>query len=173
MVLSQIDSANENNQVSKMMLSLEFYLKLRLWYSSIRYLTIGRGSRRQHHKRILCFRESIFPACWQELPCVIKYNQLYCTSPGSSYPATSIASFVEDNRALLRSARHWLPRVTWPDSELWLAAVCRRMFGEMQEKRVVTETTVTIVTTFGQTRYSTLLSWCPCCHWFTTMIVEM
>merc|ERR1711884_390906 len=61
MVLSQIDSANENNQ---------------------------------------------------ELPCVIKYNQLYCTSPGSSYPATSIASFVEDNRALLRSARHWLPRVT-------------------------------------------------------------
>ena len=34
-----------------------------------------------------------------------------------------------------------------------MAAVCRRMFGEMQEKRVVTETTVTIVTTFGQTRY--------------------
>ena len=32
------------------------------------------------------------------------------------------------------------------------------MFGEMQEKRVVTETTVTIVTTFGQTRYFTLLS---------------
>ena len=43
---------------------------------------------------------------------MIKYNQLYCTSPGSSYPATSIASFVEDNRALLRSARHWLLRVT-------------------------------------------------------------
>ena len=54
-----------------------------------------------------CYRESL-----QELPCVIKYNQLYCTSPGSSYPATSIKHFVEDNRALLRSARHWLLRVT-------------------------------------------------------------
>ena len=85
-VLSQTDSTNENNQVGKIILS----------YPPKNYLSTKR-----------CYRESL-----QELPCVIKYNQLYCTSPGSSYPATSIKHFVEDNRALLRSARHWLLRVT-------------------------------------------------------------
>ena len=59
----------------------------------------------------------------------MKYNQLYCTSPGSGYPDSGINKFVDDNKALLR-----------------------RMFGELQERKVVTRTSVTIVTNFAQTR---------------------
>ena len=67
----------------------------------------------------------------QELPvsCRIKFNQLYCTEPGSGYPRDGINKYLDDNKALLR-----------------------RMFGELQERRTVTQTSVTIVTSFAQTR---------------------
>ena len=67
----------------------------------------------------------------QNLPCIVKYNQLYCTDKGSEYPDSNIDKFVDDNKALLR-----------------------RMFGESQEQQVVTQTSVTIVTSFAQTRCS-------------------
>ena len=63
------------------------------------------------------------------MSCIIKYNQLYCSEPGSGYPIDGINKYVDDNKALLR-----------------------RMFGEMQERRTVTQTSVTIVTSFAQTR---------------------
>ena len=50
-------------------------------------------------------------------------------SKGSVYPDTNINKFVDDNKALLR-----------------------RMFGEQQEQQVITQTSVTIVTSFAQTR---------------------
>ena len=54
---------------------------------------------------------------------------MYCTEPGSGYPRAGINQYLEDNKALLR-----------------------RMFGELQESRTVTQTSVTIVTSFAQTR---------------------
>ena len=63
------------------------------------------------------------------MSCRIKFNQLYCTEPGSGYPRAGINQYLEDNKALLR-----------------------RMFGELQESRTVTQTSVTIVTSFAQTR---------------------
>ena len=45
----------------------------------------------------------------KDLPCVMRYNQLYCTDPGSAYPTERIGVFADDNKALLR-----------------------RMFGELQ-----------------------------------------
>ena len=67
----------------------------------------------------------------EELPvsCRIKFNQLFCTEPGSGYPSAGINKYLDDNKALLR-----------------------RMFGELQERRTVTQTSVTIVTSFAQTR---------------------
>ena len=56
------------------------------------------------------------------LPCVMRYNQLYCSGPGNSFPAQKISQFIDDNKALLR-----------------------RMYGETQEQRTVTKTTVRIV----------------------------
>ena len=54
---------------------------------------------------------------------------MYCTEPGSGYPSDGINKYLDDNKALLR-----------------------RMFGELQERRTVTQTSVTIVTSFAQTR---------------------
>jgi len=67
---------------------------------------------------------------YQDLPCRIEHNQLYCSSKGASYPDGSINKYVDDNKALLR-----------------------RMFGEQQEKTVVQQTTVTIVTSYAQTSF--------------------
>jgi len=64
------------------------------------------------------------------LPCITRLNQLYCTSGGISYPDGSIATFIDDNKALLR-----------------------RMYGELQLPRTVTKTSVRIVRTFGQTSF--------------------
>ena len=59
----------------------------------------------------------------KDLPCVKRFNQLYCSSSGSSYPEAAISTFASDNKALLR-----------------------RMFGELQQPRPVTQTTVRILT---------------------------
>jgi len=66
----------------------------------------------------------------RNLPCMSRYNQLYCTGGGSDYPMGAINRFIEDNKALTR-----------------------RMFGEMQERRSVTRTSVRIVQTYGQTSF--------------------
>ena len=66
----------------------------------------------------------------RNLPCIMRLNQLSCTGPGTSFPTTKISSFIDDNKALLR-----------------------RMFGEQQQPRTVTKTTLTIVRSFGHTRY--------------------
>jgi len=60
----------------------------------------------------------------KDLPCVMRFNQLYCSDPGSAYPTERIGVFADDNKALLR-----------------------RMFGELQVPKPVTQTTVTLVTT--------------------------
>ena len=65
----------------------------------------------------------------RDLPCVMRLNQLSCTGAGNAFPKTSIATFIDDNKALLR-----------------------RMYGELQEPRTVTKTTFTIVRSFGHTR---------------------
>ena len=53
-----------------------------------------------------------------------RFNQLYCSSSGSSYPESAILTFANDNKALLR-----------------------RMFGELQQERPpVPQTTVRILT---------------------------
>ena len=59
----------------------------------------------------------------KDLPCVKRFNQLYCSSAGTSYPESAISTFANDNKALLR-----------------------RMFGELQQPRPVTQTTVRILT---------------------------
>ena len=61
----------------------------------------------------------------KDLPCVKRFNQLYCSSSGSSYPQSAISTFANDNKALLR-----------------------RMFGELQQERPapVPRTTVRILT---------------------------
>jgi len=61
----------------------------------------------------------------RDLPCVKRLNQLFCGSPGVSYPSTMINGFITDNKALLR-----------------------RMYGELQEPQKVTITTVRVVRTF-------------------------
>jgi len=58
------------------------------------------------------------------LPCVVRLNQLSCSSGGSSYPDAAINTFITDNKALMR-----------------------RMFGELQEPKTFTTTTVTLVQT--------------------------
>eukprot|EP00092_Neocalanus_flemingeri_P067991 GFUD01083032.1.p1 GENE.GFUD01083032.1~~GFUD01083032.1.p1 ORF type:complete len:272 (+),score=54.00 GFUD01083032.1:251-1066(+) len=61
------------------------------------------------------------------LPCVMRLNQLVCSSAGNIYPDGSISTFIDDNKALLR-----------------------RMYGEIQIPRpAVTKTTVKIVRTLG------------------------
>lgn len=60
------------------------------------------------------------------LPCVKRLNQLYCPSAGTTYPANVIDKFIDDNKALMR-----------------------RMYGELQETRTVTRTTVRVVRTFN------------------------
>jgi len=65
-----------------------------------------------------------------DLPCVTRYNQLYCSSPGNSFPTQRISKFIDDNKALLR-----------------------RMYGEQQESRTITQTTVRIVRTFANTGF--------------------
>ena len=93
-----------------------------------------------------CFKVSLFqclllPVCLsmdadngdgnliRDLPCVMRLNQLSCTGAGNAFPKKSIATFIDDNKALLR-----------------------RMYGELQEPRTVTKTTFTIVRSFGHTR---------------------
>jgi len=66
----------------------------------------------------------------RNLPCVMRLNQLSCTGRGTSFPTTKISSFIDDNKALLR-----------------------RMFGEQQQPRTVTKTTLTIVRSFGHTSF--------------------
>lgn len=60
------------------------------------------------------------------LPCVKRLNQLFCPSAGTTYPTKAIDKFIDDNKALLR-----------------------RMYGELQETRTVTRTTVRVVRTFN------------------------
>jgi len=60
----------------------------------------------------------------QNLPCVVRLNQLSCSSSGANYPDSAINTFIIDNKALLR-----------------------RMFGELQEPKTFTTTTVTLVQT--------------------------
>jgi len=65
------------------------------------------------------------------LPCVKRLNQLFCGSAGQSYPSAKIDGFIDDNKALLR-----------------------RMYGELQEPRTITRTTVRVVRTFsGSARF--------------------
>ena len=64
-----------------------------------------------------------------DLPCLMRLNQLSCTGAGNAFPKNSIATFIDDNKALLK-----------------------RMYGELQEPRTVTKTTFTIVRSFGHTR---------------------
>jgi len=66
----------------------------------------------------------------RDLPCVMRLNQLVCSSAGNSFPKKAIATFIDDNKALLR-----------------------RMYGELQEPRTVTQTTFTIVRSFGHTSF--------------------
>merc|ERR1739838_738129 len=66
----------------------------------------------------------------RDLPCVMRLNQLSCTSSGNSFPKKAIATFIDDNKALLR-----------------------RMYGENQEPRPVTKTTFSVVRTFGRTSF--------------------
>lgn len=35
-------------------------------------------------------------------PCIKRYNQLYCPTPGSNYPKDKINVFIDDNKALIR-----------------------------------------------------------------------
>ena len=63
----------------------------------------------------------------RDLPCVMRLNQLSCTGAGNGFPKKSISTFIDDNKALLR-----------------------RMYGELQEPRMITKTTVRIVRTFKQ-----------------------
>lgn len=67
----------------------------------------------------------------KDLPCVKRLNQLFCNSPGSIYPGEKISGFITDNKALLR-----------------------RMFGEQQEQRTITRTTVRVVQTHLPTRFA-------------------
>jgi len=60
------------------------------------------------------------------LPCVKRLNQLFCPSAGNTYPTKAIDRFIDDNKALIR-----------------------RMYGELQETRTVTRTTVRVVRTFN------------------------
>ena len=48
----------------------------------------------------------------KNLPCVMRFNQLYCSEAGTTYPTSAISTFTDDNKALLR-----------------------RMFGELQVER--------------------------------------
>lgn len=65
------------------------------------------------------------------LPCVKRLNQLFCGSAGTNYPTKKIDGFIDDNKALLR-----------------------RMYGEVQEPRTITRTTVRVVRTFsGNARF--------------------
>ena len=57
----------------------------------------------------------------KDLPCVKRFNQLYCSSAGTSYPESAISTFANDNKALLR-----------------------RMFGELQQPQPVTQTQTTV-----------------------------
>jgi len=66
----------------------------------------------------------------RDLPCVMRLNQLSCTGSGNSFPNTAIATYIDDNKALLR-----------------------RMYGELQEPRTITKTTFTLVRTLGQTSF--------------------
>merc|ERR1719445_277814 len=66
----------------------------------------------------------------RDLPCVMRLNQLSCTGAGNAFPTKAIATFIDDNKALLR-----------------------RMYGELQEPRTVTKTTFTIVRSFGHTSF--------------------
>lgn len=66
----------------------------------------------------------------KNLPCVMRFNQLYCTEAGNNYPKGAITTFADDNKALLR-----------------------RMFGELQVPRPVTQTTVRVVTTLVNTGF--------------------
>jgi len=61
----------------------------------------------------------------KDLPCVKRLNQLYCSSVGETYPGGQITTYIDDNKALLR-----------------------RMYGELQEPRTITKTTVRVVRTF-------------------------
>ena len=63
------------------------------------------------------------------LPYIMRLNQLSCTGAGNSFPKKAIATYIDDNKALLR-----------------------RMYGELQETRTVTKTTISVVRTFGRTR---------------------
>jgi len=38
----------------------------------------------------------------KDLPCVLRFNQLYCTETGSAYPTSAINTYTDDNKALLR-----------------------------------------------------------------------
>ena len=78
------------------------------------------------------------------LSCVIKFNQLYCSEAGASYPSDGINKYLDDNKVRIVTAGEI--------SDLTLQALLRRMFGELQERRTVTQTSVTIVTSFSQTR---------------------
>jgi len=60
------------------------------------------------------------------LPCVKRLHQLFCPSPGTTYPSKAIDKFIDDNKALMR-----------------------RMYGELQETTTVTRTTVRVVRTFN------------------------
>jgi len=35
-------------------------------------------------------------------PCIKRYNQLYCPTPGNNYPKDKINTFIDDNKALIR-----------------------------------------------------------------------
>lgn len=60
------------------------------------------------------------------LPCIKRLNQLFCPSAGSTYPEAAIGKYIVDNKALMR-----------------------RMFGELQQQKTVTRTTVRVVRTFN------------------------
>ncbi|KAK3884632.1 hypothetical protein Pcinc_011115 [Petrolisthes cinctipes] len=36
------------------------------------------------------------------LPCIMRLNQLFCRTPGNSYPSDKIERFIDDNKALMR-----------------------------------------------------------------------
>ena len=90
----------------------------------------------------------------QDLPCTQRLNQLVCTGAGASYPDTAISGFITDNKVHCHHCHQ-------NDHVIPTQALTRRMFGEVQVEPLPLVTTkspaktqVTLVRSFGRTRYS-------------------
>ena len=44
----------------------------------------------------------------KNLPCVMRYNQLYCTEAGNVYPTSAISTFADDNKEVIIYDNVWI-----------------------------------------------------------------